>query len=681
MRGIRRVIRVGVVGNPNVGKSVIFNRLTGGRAWVGNWPGVTVEKKVGRFWHKGFEVEVVDLPGIYSLTAYSLDELIARNFVVEERPDVVVDIVNAASLVRSLYLTISLLEMGANLVVALNMVDLAEELGFEVDPEALSKELGVPVVPMIAIKGVGFEELKDRIVEAASHRLRVGKVVDYGELVERAIEEVSEVLARDPELASKYPLRWIAIKLLEGDRDVEERLKERTTGLKAVRLAERLRVELSEELGVELEEYIVDRRYERALEVARACIKAGEVRHVTLTDVIDMVVTHRVFGVPILLTVLYLGFKLAFDVAAPFSDLLDVLFSEVLREAVLSAPFLGGAVKSLIADGIIVGVGNVLVFLPSIALLYLYISVLEDLGYMARAAFVVDKLMYRLGLTGRSFIPIFVGFGCNVPAVLATRTIPDENERIVTALVVPLASCAARLPVYLLLAGAFFPSYVGSVVVSMYLLGIALIAPIAFLLRKFVLKRGYAGFVMELPPYMTPMLRNVAIKTWERTKGFLRKASSIILAATVLAWLLSVTGPSGYLGPAALESPELLEKSWISVIGRIGEAVFAPMGWDWRASAALFYGLIAKEAVVSSMAILYGVGEEELSEAIKTSFTPLTAYAYMAFVLIYLPCVATLAALRSELGWKYALLALAYELALAYVVALAIVAVGSMIGL
>ncbi len=670
-------LRVALIGNPNVGKSAVFNALTGGRAFVGNWPGVTVEKKVGKLRVDGVEFEVVDLPGTYSLAGQSIDEKIAKNYLVEEKPEVVVNIVNAANLERNLYLTLLLLEAGVNLVVALNMVDIAESQGVRVNAKKLSEILGVPVVPMIAVKGVGVEELKKAILEAA-RRPRRGKTISYGPEIEEAIREIVKVLSEDAELASKYSLRWLAIRLLEGDEDVRRIVERSRVGARVFQVVDKIRARLEEKFG-DVEAYIASRRFEAAARIARSVIELVKPVKVTVTDVLDAVLAHRFAGLLAALAFLYLVFRFAFEVSAPLSTLVDMFFNEWLYGLIASSN-LDPVLKSFLADGVVAGVGAVLVFLPVIAFFYIGLAILEDVGYMARIAFVLDRLVSSFGVSGKAIIPLIVGFGCNVPAVMATRTIEDENERKTAALIAPFASCSARLPVYLVVGGALFAAQAGLVVLSLYALGIAVALATALILRKTVFRGPSIGFIMELPAYIMPSGRNVAVKTWERTKRFLIKAGVVIFLAVALVWALSVTGPAGWLGPEALEDPALLEQSWVGVIGKGLEPVFAPMGWDWRAVAALFFGFLAKENVVSTMAVLYGAaGEEELTTLLSNVFTPVTAYAYMVFVLLYVPCVATLAAIRGELGMKYALLALVYELAIAYVLALLVTSVGMLI--
>jgi len=673
-------IKIALAGIPNVGKSLIFNRLTGGRAWVGNWPGVTVEKKVGRLKINNNELEVVDLPGIYSLTAYSVDELIARNFIVEERPDVVVCILNAVNLERSLYLAISLLELGANLVLDLNMIDLAENEGYEIDYKKLQSILKVPVVPTIATKGYGIDELKEAILSATKKRYANVEVVNYGIDVEKEIKRL-ELLLNElaPELCQRYPPRWIAIKLLEGDEDILSKVSELPYGSRILREVERSKKFLEERVG-DLESYITERRYRKALEIAQQVLKRVKELKVTITDLLDFVLTHRVLGMPIALSIMYLLFRFSFEVSTPLVDIIDISINTRLHDWLLSISGLPEFLRSFLADGIIRGIGSVLVFLPVIIFFFLGFALLEDVGYMARMAFIVDKIFHKFNLPGKAVIPLIIGFGCNVPAVMATRTIEDENERKVAALIAPLSSCNARLPVYVVIAGSVLKVYAGAAILSLYVLGILLALIMGWFFRKAIFKGPSTGFILELPPYLLPRFSNVLLKTWERTKRFLFKAGTVILLGVIVMWILSVSGPKGYLGSEALENPEILEQSWAGVLGHALASIFAPMRWDWRACAALLFGFIAKETVVGTMGVLYGVGEERIREAIMQSFTPLTGYAYMAFVLIYVPCLATIAAIRNEIGLKYALLALVYEIILAYLVALSIVGIGHLVG-
>lgn len=672
-------IRVALAGNPNVGKTVIFNELTGGRAHVGNWPGKTVERKVGKYKYRDVEVEVVDLPGVYSLSPYSIDESIARNYVVEEKPDVVVDIVDASNIERNLYLTLQLLEAGANVVVALNIMDEAEAKGMRIDHKKLSEILGVQVIPMVAIRGVGFEELREAIYRAAikpsgpegSITGPRGLIVDYGREAEEHIKLLTDEIKKCPGL-KKYEPRWLAIALLENDEEIVGKVRELGYG-DLVGRAEELRRGFNESVG-DPETYFADKRYECIKSILGAVLTKKGVAW-TFSDMLDKVLLHRVFGIPIFLSLMWLVFQFTYSVSAPFSDAIDTFFvwlGEVARSNIADA-----SLSSLIADGIMSGLGSVLVFVPPIFLLFFALSILEDVGYLTRAAFVMDKALYKFGLSGRSFIPMLLGFGCNVPAIMATRTIKDWRDRLLTILVNPLMSCSARLPIYVLFAGAFLPGMEAPAIFSMYLLGIALAVMLAFIFRKLLFRGAPSPLILEMPPYRMPTLKSAAIHMWERGSWFLKKAGTIIFLAVIVVWFLG-TYPGG---PGSD-----VESSYVAMLGHWLEPLFAPLGWDWKATVALFFGFIAKEIVVGTYGTLYGLEEateesEPLRAALQGSFTPLTAYAFMAFSLIYVPCVATLGALKQETGsWKWVAFAVVYELVLAYVVALAIVGLGHALG-
>ncbi|MGQ4834457.1 MAG: ferrous iron transport protein B [Candidatus Asgardarchaeia archaeon] len=660
-------IRIALVGNPNVGKSVVFNNLTGAHQHVGNWPGVTVEKKEGLCKYEDTEIEIVDLPGIYSLTASSIDEIIARNFIINEKPDIVVDIVDASNLERNLYLTLQLLELGVPVIVLLNMIDIAEEKGIKIDVEKLRELLGMPVIKAIAPKRIGMRELCQEIVKAKREKLGYKTTFRYSESLEKGIEKVISILKNYVEL-SKYNLRWLAIKLLEDDDEVNK-LVENT-----VKNHEKLFLEVQKvksELEKEYEDLIVtfaDERYRIISQIVSQVITKTREEELIFTDMLDEVFTHKFLGIPIFLVLMWSVFQFTFVVAAPISDFLDMVFSNLseIVAASIKPEWLG----ALLGEGIIAGLGFVLVFAPNIFLMFMALSILEDSGYLARAAFIMDKIMYKLGLHGKSFIPLLVGFGCNVPAIMATRTIDDEKDRLITILVNPLISCSARLPVYVLFAGIFFPAYAGDIIFSLYLLGIVLAILVALILRKTLFPGKPSHFIMEMPPYMIPTLNGVIIHMWERASMFIKKAGTIIIAGLTTIWILSNIPPGASI-----------ENSLIGQFGKILEPIFAPFGWDWRIAVALFFGFIAKEIVIGSLAILYGVGEESLYGPISTALTPLSALALMVFVLIYVPCIATLAVIKQETGsWKWTLFAVTYELLLAYIVAGIVILIGSIIG-
>ena len=661
------MVVVGIVGNPNVGKSVIFNNLTGAHQKVGNWPGVTVEKKEGECTHKGIKIKIVDLPGIYSLTANSIDELIARDFIVEEKPDVVVDIVDSTNLERNLYLVLQLLELGAKVVVALNMTDLAEYNGIKIDINELEKRLGIRIIPTVATKKIGMKALCDAILDVARHDKEESKFA-YSKDLEDAFSEIAVTVKEVPEL-KKYNPRWLSIKLLEEDREIIEKIRKTKDSEKIFKTVERVKEKLSSRYD-DLIIAIADARYEFISNVLKGVMVKSKKKELTLTDMLDEVFTHKYLGIPIFLVFMWTVFQFTFTVAAPFSDAIDMTFA-------MSADFVRSIitpawVASLIADGIISGLGFVLVFVPNIFFLFLALAILEDSGYMSRAAFIMDKLMYKLGLHGKSFIPMIMGFGCNVPAIMATRTIESEKDRLVTILVNPLMSCSARFPVYVLFGSIFFSYYVVPVIYSIYLLGIVLAILMALLFKRLLAMGKPSPFVMEMPPYLIPSVKSLVIHMWERGSMFLKKAGTFIVSGLLLIWVLSNI-------PWGAD----IEDTLVGALGHAIQPIFAPFGWDWRIAVALFFGFIAKEIVVGSLGILYNTGEDvtSLKAPIENAMTPLSAYALMAFVLIYTPCIATVGVIKQETGsWKWTLIAIAYELLLAYAIALLIITIGTFLG-
>jgi ferrous iron transport protein B len=671
-------VRVALIGNPNVGKTLIFNNLTGGRAHVGNWPGKTVEKKEGRCLHKGVEMHIIDLPGIYSLTAHSIDELIARNFIVEEKPDVVIDIVDASNLERNLYLTLQLLEIEANVVIVLNKWDVAKNLGYEINAGELSKLLEVPVVTTIATEKIGMEELKDAVIEAA--KIKDGRrnpTINYGKPFDEIILKIASILQKDKDLSIKYPARWLAIKLLEAD---EEALKLVDKSPCKGELMRQL-IEVKEVLGEDLETALAEKRYLIIAEDILPKVLKGA-RSLTLTDFLDKAFLSKHLGIPIFLALWWALFRFTFDVSAPLSDLIEMLFSKlgVIASTCISNPQLA----SFLADGIFGGLGGVLVFLPPIFFLFLGLVLLEDSGYLARAAFVMDKIMYRLGLHGRSFIPMCIGFGCNVPAVMATRTIEKEEDRILTILVNSLMSCSARLPIYVLIGSAVLGAYAAAGTYSMYILGIVLAVLMALLFRKTIpyFRGKPSPFILELPLYAVPTVKAAVAHTWERGSLFLKKAGTIIFLGIIAVWFLS-----NYPWEAVHQGGEtILENSYLGMLGKFIEPALQPLGFNWMAAAALLFGFIAKEIVVGTFATFFGLSGEaggELSMTLRSAgiFTPVTGLAFMAFTLIYIPCIATIGAICRETGsWKWTIFAVVYGLILAYIVALIIVTFGRLIG-
>ncbi len=680
-------VNVALAGNPNAGKTTVFNAITGSHQHVGNYPGVTVEKKEGGRRVGDTAVHVVDLPGTYSLTAYSLEEVVARNYVIDEQPDVVIDVVDASNLERNLYLTVQFIELGVPVVVCLNMVDVAESMGREVDAELLGELLGVPVVPTVASKGEGVEELLQVALQTAREDRSPARHVRYGRELESHIQEITELID-DAGGLTGAPSRWVAIKLLEDDEEVSSDVEEQIPGgEELLDQVHRVRAHLEAVIGDDAELALADRRYGFINGACTEAVTSSMEKAVDWSERIDRIVTSRVLGIPIFLALMWGMFELVFRLGAPPMEWLEMGFGWLGTHAAAVLP--EGPLQSLIVDGIIGGVGGVLVFVPQIMLLFLAISLLEDSGYMSRAAFVVDKLMHHIGLHGKSFIPMLIGFGCTVPAVMATRTLESRRDRLTTMLVAPLMSCGARLPVYVLLAGAFFaPQVAGKVIFSIYLLGVIFAIIMARIFRSTILKGPVTPFVMELPPYRTPTLKGTLLHMWERAWAYVRKAGTVILAASVIIWAML-----SYPTPPADYDLQGQPPIAYTVAGRVGKAIepaIEPLGFDWKIGISLTAGLAAKEVVVSTLATTYAVegGEEmatrALTKALKAdpTFNPLVAYALMAFVLLYIPCIATVAVLWQESGsWKWAVFAIAYTVSLAWVVSFAIYQGGMLLGL
>ncbi|MGC9317983.1 MAG: ferrous iron transport protein B [Armatimonadota bacterium] len=678
-------LTVALAGNPNSGKTTVFNAITGARQHVGNYPGVTVEKKEGLRLVGDATVHVVDLPGTYSLTAYSLEEVVARNFIIEDRPDVVVHIVDGSNLERNLYLTTQLIELDVPVVVALNMVDVARSMGREIDAELLSELMGVPVVPTVATREEGTEELLQVAIETARKGRRPTRHIHYGRELEEHVREVTELLERNGGLAP-LPSRWVAIKLLEDDEEVSSLVESQLPdGPELLERVTSVRAHLESVIGDDAELALADRCYGFINGAcARAVTSTGRTA-VDWSEAIDNVVTNRVAGIPILLILMWGLFEMVFRLGAPPMQWLETFFGWLGLQAAALLP--DGVLESLIVDGIIGGVGGVLVFVPPIVLLFLGISLLEDSGYMSRAAFVVDKLMHHIGLHGKSFIPMLIGFGCTVPAIMATRTLESRRDRLTTMLVAPLMSCGARLVIYVLLAGAFFrPHMAGKVIFSIYLLGVVMAVAMAKLFRVTVLKGPLTPFVMELPPYRMPTLKGTLLHVWERAWCYIRKAGTVILAASVIMWAL-LTYPKPPPG-ADLGGLPPIAYTAAGRIGRTIEPVLRPLGFDWKIGISLVAGLAAKEVVVSTLATTYSIEEEaaatgKLAEALQrdSTMTPLVAYALMVFVLLYIPCVASVAVLWREAGsWKWVAFAVAYTTALAWVMSFLVYQGGRALG-
>jgi len=686
---ITKRISVAVAGNPNSGKTTIFNMLTGAHQHVGNYPGVTVEKKQGLCRYKDYEITVVDLPGTYSLTAYSIEELVARNFIIDERPDVIVDVIDASNIERNLYLATQLIEMDVPLVLAFNMSDIAERKGMVFDIEHLSGLLEAAIVPTVGNKAKGRAELLDAIIEMARQsKCQRAHQVRYGTEIEDEISRIEKVIVeKEKQLVQKYGARWVALKLLEQDNEV-------TAKVASSQLRDAVRISvghLKTIFGEEPETVIADRRYGFISGACQETIKSTvESRH-SASDTIDAVLINNVLGLPIFLLLMYVVFVLTFKVGeypmgwlASFFDCLSVSISAFWPTGSESR------LKSLLIDGVIGGVGGVLVFLPNILILFLAIAVLEDSGYMARAAFVMDRVMHKIGLHGKSFIPMLIGFGCSVPAIMGTRILENRRNRLTTIMVIPLMSCGARLTIYGLIIPAFFPENLrGPVLWLIYLIGIVLAIVCIKILRLTVLRGETIPFVMELPPYRMPTLKSICIHMWQRGWMYLRKAGTIILAASIVLWA-AISYPKPSKEALANLSPEQAHRVQLehSAVGRLGRAIepaLKPLGFDWKIGTALIGAAVAKELFVAQLAIVYAEGRADeasqtLREKVQENYTPLTGFCIMLFCLVSTPCVATVAMTRQETdSWAWALFQFFGLTALAYVVTLIFYQIGNLL--
>ena len=665
---------VGLAGNPNVGKTTVFNQLTGMRQHVGNWPGKTVERAEGHFSHGDYDYDVVDLPGNYALSAHSMEEIVSRDFIVDDDSDVIVNVVDAANLERNLYLTVQMMELGANLVMALNMNDFAKKKDHIIDIKLMSELLGFPVIEINAKTKDGFEELLTTVEKASKNPIDSSEKLSYGNEIKGHLASIQQLIEQDSSLLD-VPSIWTAIKLLEKDSIVIEKVQQSSKSSQIMVEVDKVASHLYDVYQEGAEEVIANARYSFIDGLMAEAVKRPAVEKETTTDKIDRIVTNRILAIPIFIIIMYLLFQLTFTIATPFVDLIDAGFcalGEYLAEAV-GNEMLG----SFLQDGLIGGVGGVLVFLPQIILMFLFLSILEDSGYLARAAFTLDKIMHSLvGLHGKAFIPMILGFGCGVPAVMATRTMENESDRLLSMMLIPFMSCTARLPIYSIFIAAFFTANQGLILLSIYLLGIVVALIVAGILKRTMFKGLSAPFVMELPTYKVPSVKGVLLHTWDKTKGFLRKAGTIILGAAIVIWILS------YL-PMGVEYG-----SQECVLGMIGTAIapiFAPLGFGtWQAGIAILTGLVAKEVVVSTFATLGGLEEDDeegVTELVHDAFTPLSAYSFMAFCLLYVPCFASLGAIKQETNsWKWPLTMACITLVTAYIVSLLIYNVGLLAG-
>jgi len=720
-------LTIALAGNPNSGKTTIFNVLTGTRQKVGNWPGVTVERKEGRVHRNGYDLRVVDLPGTYSLTPFSIEEIVARDFVLEGHPDVVIDVIDASNLERSLYLATQLRELDCKVIFALNMADMARSRGIKINAEKLSELLDVPVVFTVGNKEEGVATLLERAIEMAEadRRPPSRRRVKYNNDVEAAIERLQRIIEDHPQLGLSYNPRWTAIKLLEDDRIIRERIAALATSCcsEILAAAEQERRRLMDLFDEDPEIVMTDERYGFIAGIMKEVHTTSSKQRVDISRNIDLVLTNRFIGFPIFLIFIWGMFQITFTAGAYPMQWIDGFVG--LLSGGVSRLLPDGMFKALLVDGIIAGVGSVIVFLPNILILFFCIALFEDTGYMSRAAFLMDRIMHLIGLHGKSFIPMLMGFGCNVPAIMAARTLESEKDRILTILITPFMSCSAKLPVYIILAGAFFGLRAGGVIFAIYLLGIVMSIVTGRLMRSTLLKGADAPFVMELPPYRLPMLKSLMIHMWDRGKIFLRKMSGVILVGSVVIWTLSYfpTGvPYSTDYPRAAEEihsayrhaiesaeparvPQLQQErdralrelevkkkaekmagSYLGQIGRLLAPVFAPLGIDWRGGVALLSGFVAKEIVVSTLGVLYAAADREEPDALqktlrKSGMTPLGALSMMVFVLLYLPCLSTVAAIRRETGSvKWMAFSIAYSTSVAWLVSFCVYQGGKLLG-
>jgi len=720
----KTTITIAVAGNPNSGKSTLINAIAGTRLHVGNWPGVTVEKKEAVFEYEGKRIRLVDLPGTYSLSPYTQEEIITRDYLVHEMPDMIIDVVDATNLERNLYLTVQLLELEIPVVMALNIYDEAEKKGYAIDTKAIEETLGIKVVPTVATRKNGLHDLLKAAInlaeDPASHH---PKTLNYGGDIESAAKFVEKQMKNAyPSLAEKYPLRWLAFKLMEEDEGVRGEINVRIDALQIEDAVRHLKKAHEEDM----ESIMADARYAQAAGLTWEVLKRPELRKMELTEKIDRIALNRFLGIPLFLAAMWFVFKLTFDVSKPFADWLNAMTSGPFKrwaEAIVGLIHAPSWMSSLLTDGVIAGVGSVLVFVPVIFAMMFFITFLEGSGYMARAAFVMDRAMHAIGLHGKSFIPMLLGFGCNVPAIYATRTLENPRDKALTALLVPLMSCGARLPVYVVFIGAFFSSHAGTVLWSLYVMGIALAIVMGIVFKKTLFRGEAPMFIMELPPYRMPSIKSLMIHTWEKGKHFLIKAGTYILAVSILVWFL-LNLPWGV---------ENKKDSYLGQVGQVVAPVLKPLGFgNWEAASSLMAGVIAKEIVVGTMGEIYvkqaeveknaekpaitddiidmgtsfvtalrnsaenvfstfriaslSTQEDEkrvgLKSVIQGTFTSLSAYAFIVFVLLYMPCVVVAIAMRQEFGtWKWFGIAFAYQMGLAWLVAFVIYQGGKLLGI
>ena len=685
-----KTINIALVGNPNCGKTSLFNVASGANEHVGNYSGVTVDAKAGHFDYKGYRINIFDLPGTYSLSTYTPEELYVRRYLNNEMPDVIVNVVVASNLERNLYLTTELIDMDHSLVIALNMYDELERSGAHLDYKLLGDMIGVPMVPTVSRTGKGVEELFDTVIEVYERRNKSVRHVhvNHGAVIEQGINELKEDL-RNSKTALRFSPRYLALKMLEGDKEVYSMLAENDNFDTIKAHSEKLRAEIEDTLHEDIEQAVANEKYGFISGALQETMTQGKQDERNVTRVIDSLVTNRVVGIPIFILLMFLMFEATFVLGAyPMSWIEEGVAA---LSSWLHGIMQAGPLKDLLIDGILGGVGGVIVFLPNILILYLFISLMEDSGYMARAAFIMDKAMHKMGLHGKSFIPLVMGFGCNVPAIMATRTIESRSSRLITILINPFISCSARLPIYILFIGTFFPRHVGWAFLILYLSGILVAFLTAKLLRRFHFKEDETPFVMELPPYRIPTFKATCRHMWSKAEQYLRKMGGIILVASVAVWALSYyprPDVEGELTPQ--QAAEQQAESYMGRLGRAISPIVEPLGFNWKVTIALISGTAAKELVVSTLGVLYAGGDEApeaLSEKLtqpdpvtgQSDFTPLVAASFLIFVSLYVPCIASITAVAKETAsWKWGAFSVVYNTFVAWLCAFMVFQIGSL---
>lgn len=690
-----KTINIALVGNPNCGKTSLFNVASGAHEHVGNYSGVTVDAKKGFFEYNGYHFNIYDLPGTYSLSAYSPEELYVRRYLKNETPDVVVNVVVASNLERNLYLTTELIDMDYRMVIALNMFDELEQSGGKIDYKHLGDMIGIPIVPTVSRSGKGVNKLFDTIIDVYEGRHESVRHVhvNLGSVIENGITPLKNLLKQDPTCTREFSPRYLAIKILEGDSEVKKMLQSAASYPELMKMRDTEAKKIESTLNEDIESAIANEKYGFISGALAETYTPGDKEEAKTTRIIDSFVTNKLFGFPIFIFLMWLMFEATFSIGAYPMEWIESAVSWI--SGIIGNYMPAGPLKDLLIDGVLGGVGGVIVFLPNILILYLFISFMEDSGYMARAAFIMDKIMHKIGLHGKSFIPLVMGFGCNVPAIMATRTIESRSSRLITILINPFISCSARIPIYILLVGTFFPKYASLVFIGLYLLGIIVAVLTAKLMRKFLFKVDETPFVMELPPYRMPTAKATFRHMWSKAEQYLRKMGGVILVASVIVWFLSYYPRPEVTYERDLTPREQVEQQSNSYLGRIGQAVtplVEPLGFNWKVTTSLLSGTAAKELVVSTLGVLYSESDTDdtlsLSQRISQpnpatgapDFTPLIALTFMVFVLLYFPCIASVIAVVKESGsWKWGAFTILYNTGVAWIVSFIVYQIGSLI--